>query len=506
MAELLINYAPYETRVALLEDGSLAEFYLERPRERGYVGNIYKGRVVRVLPGMRAAFVDIGLNRTAFLYGGDLCPSLFEAEELFGEEFSQEKFKIPPIEDVLKPGQEILVQVVKEPIGNKGARLTTNITLAGRYLVFLPTMGHIGISRKITDEKERKRLKELIEALRPPGTGWIIRTVAQEATEEELKTEISFLVSLWEDIKKRAQKVTSPALLYEELDISLRAVRDLLVKEVSSLIVDNRQVYEKILSYVEDLAPHLKGCIKLHEPPPGIFEAYGVEIDYHRFLARKVWLKSGGFIVIEPCEAFTAIDVNTGRFVGKDDLEETVLRTNLEAAKEIAYQLRLRNIGGLIIIDFIDMHRQESREKVYLALKQFLSRDRAKTNVRPMSEFGIIEMTRERRRESLYTLLMETCPLCHGDGLIKSKRTVCYELFRRLERMGPHVKGKNIIIKVHPDVAQVLTGEEIEFLEEIEKKFEFEASVSEDPELAPWEFKFILNSHFPDQKISSPSP
>ncbi|AEH43904.1 ribonuclease, Rne/Rng family [Thermodesulfatator indicus DSM 15286] len=494
MAELLINYAPYETRVALLEDGTLAEFYLERPRERGCVGNIYKGRVVRVLPGMKAAFVDIGLNRTAFLYGGDLCPSLFEAEELFGEYFAQEKFKIPPIEDVLKPGQEILVQVVKEPIGNKGARLTTNVTLAGRYLVFLPTMGHIGISRKIIDEKERKRLKELIEGLRPSNTGWIIRTVAQEATEEEIKTEISFLVSLWEDIKKRAQKVIAPALLYEELDISLRAVRDLLVKEVSSLVIDNRQVYEKILSYVEELAPHLKGCIKLHEPPPGIFEAYGVEIDYHRFLARKVWLKSGGFIVIEPCEAFTAIDVNTGRFVGKDDLEETVLRTNLEAAKEIAYQLRLRNIGGLIIIDFIDMHRQESREKLYQALKQFLSRDRAKTNVRPMSEFGIIEMTRERRRESLYNLLMETCPLCHGDGVIKSKRTVCYELFRRLERMGPHIKGKNVTIKVHPDVAQVLTGEEIEFLEEIEKKFEFEALVNEDPELYPWEFKFILNS------------
>ncbi|WP_022852563.1 Rne/Rng family ribonuclease [Thermodesulfatator atlanticus] len=492
MAELLINYAPYETRVALLEDGSLAEFYLERPRERGCVGNIYKGRVVMVLPGMRAAFIDIGLARTAFLYGGDLCPKLLDMEDLFGEEISRQNLKAPPIEDVLKPGQEILVQVVKEPIGNKGARLTTNITLAGRYLVYLPTMQHIGISRKISNEEERKRLKELIDGLRPPNTGWIARTVALEAQEEELKAEMKFLLSLWEDIQKRASRVPAPALIYEDLDISLRAVRDLMVREVSSLVVDNREVYEKILSYVEHMAPHLKGCIKLHEPPPDIFEAYGVEVDLKRLLSRKVWLKSGGFIVIEPCEAFCAIDVNTGRFVGKDDLEETVLRTNLEAAKEIAYQLRLRNIGGLIIIDFIDMQRAESREKVYEALKQYLSRDRAKTNVRPMSEFGVIEMTRERRRESLYALLMETCPFCQGDGLIKSKRTICYEIFRRLERMGPHVKEKIVAINVHPEIAQVLTGEEIEFLEDIEKRFSFEAEVHEDPELLPWEFKFFI--------------
>ncbi len=491
MAELLINYAPYETRVALLEDGTLAEFYLERPRERGYVGNIYKGRVVRVLPGMRAAFVEIGLSRTAFLYGGDLCPRLLEAEDLFGEEISEKDLKGSPIEDLLKTGQEILVQVVKEPVGNKGARLTTNITLPGRYLVFLPTMSHIGVSRKIVDEEERQRLRDLIDRLRPPGTGWIVRTVAREASEEELKTEMDFLLSLWQDIKHRAEKVTAPALIYEELDISLRAVRDLLVREVSSLVVDNRQVYEKILSFMDRMAPHLKGCVRLHEGPPPLFEAYGIEVETTRLLARKVWLKSGGFIVIEPCEAFTAIDVNTGRYVGKIDLEETVLRTNLEATKEIAYQLRLRNIGGLIIIDFIDMQKAESREAVYRALKDYLNRDRAKTNVRPMSEFGIIEMTRERRRESLYDLLMEPCPFCHGEGYSKSRRTVCYEIFRRLEKMGPHVRGKQVVIKVHPSIAEALTGEEIEFLEEIEKRFEFEAEVNEDPELLPWEYKFF---------------
>ncbi len=491
MAELLINYAPYETRVALVESGTLVEFYLERPRERGFVGNIYKGRVVRVLPGMRAAFVEIGLSRTAFLYGGDLCPRLIEAEDLFGEEINSKDLRGSPIEDLLKAGQEIIVQVVKEPVGNKGARVTTNITLPGRYLVFLPTMSHIGISRKITDEEERKRLKELIETLRPPGTGWIARTVAQEAHPEELKTEMDFLLSLWEDIKKKAEKTTAPALIYEELDISLRAVRDLLVKEVSFLVVDDRQVYEKILSYLDHMAPHLKGCIKLHEGPPSLFEAYGIEIDFNRLLSRKVWLKSGGFIVIEPCEAFTAIDVNTGRYVGETNLEETILRTNLEAAKEIAYQLRLRNIGGLIIIDFIDMQKTESRQKVFEALQNYLKRDRAKTNVRPMSEFGIIEMTRERRRESLYDLLLESCPFCQGDGYTKSKRTICYEILRRLERMGPHVKGKTVVIRVHPEIAEVLTGEEIEFLEEIEKRFAFEASVNEDQDLLPWEYKFF---------------
>ena len=490
MAELLINHAPYETRVALLEDGTLAEFYIERPRERGYAGNIYKGKVVRVLPGMRAAFVEIGLARTAFLYGDDLCPRLLEAEDLFGEEISNKDLRGSPIEDLLKTGQEILVQVVKEPVGNKGARLTTNITLPGRYLVFLPTMGHIGVSRKINNEGERQALRELIDRLRPQGTGWIVRTVAREASEEELKTEMDFLLSLWEDINQRVEKVSAPALIHEELDISLRAVRDLLVREVSSLVVDHREVYEKIISYMDRMAPHLKGCVRLHETPPPLFETYGIEVEATRLLSRKVWLKSGGFIVIEPCEAFTAIDVNTGRYVGKMDLEETVLRTNLEAAKEIAYQLRLRNIGGLVVIDFIDMQKAESREAVYRALKEYLKRDRAKTNVQPMSEFGIIEMTRERRRENLYAPLTEPCPCCHGEGHTKSRRTICYEIFRRLEKMGPHIRGKKVVLKVHPSIAEALTGEEIEFLEELEKRFEFEALVNEEEDFLPWEYKF----------------
>ncbi len=504
MSELLINFAPYETRVALIENGSLAEFHLERPRERGHVGNIYKGRVVRVLPGMRAAFIEIGLSRTAFLYGGDISPRLLESEELFGEVLSQ--IHLGSIEDVLKRGQEILVQVIKEPVGNKGARLSTNITLPGRYLVFLPTMAHIGLSRKITSENERERLRGIVQKFRPPETGWIVRTVALEASEEEIKSEMDFLLSLWQDIRQRAERASAPALIYEELDISLRAVRDLMAREVSSLIVDNRDVYQKILSFMDHFAPHLKGCVKLHEGPPDLFETYGIEIETSRLLARKVWLKSGGFIVLEPTEAFTAIDVNTGRYVGKADLEETVLRTNLEAAKEIAYQLRLRNIGGLIIIDFIDMERPESKEAVYKALKEYLKRDRAKTNIRPMSEFCVVEMTRERRRDSLYNLLTEPCPCCHGEGYTKSRRTICYEILRRLEKMGPHIKGKCIVLKVNPLVAEALTGEEIEFLEQIEKTFSFETSVIEEHEFLPWEYKFLVQEQNGlEEKVFEPS-
>ena len=489
MAELLINYAPYETRVALVEESQLVEFYVERPKEKGVVGNIYKGRVVRVLPGMKAAFVDVGLSRTAFLYGGDFLPIL-EGEELLGESaFVSEK----ALCEVLKEGQEILVQVIKEPVGSKGARLSTNITLPGHYLVYLPYMSHIGISRKIKDEAERERLRKIVEECRPEGTGWIVRTAAEGASEEEIRPEMEFLLSLWEEISSRAERVRAPALVYEELEASLRAVRDLLTREVSSVVIDNREEYRKILEFLSRAAPHLKGCVRLHEGPRDLFETYGLEVDPKRLLSPRVWLKSGGFIVIEPCEAFTAIDVNTGRFVGKKDLEETVFRTNLEAAREIAYQLRLRNIGGLIVIDFIDMEDPGHREEVYQTLKEALKRDRAKTAVKPISDFGLLEMTRERRRESLYEVFLERCPHCGGEGRIKSRRTIGYEIFRRLERMGPHIRGKVIEIRLHPEMAEFL-AEEMDYLGEIEGRYGFELSLSPDGELPVWEYKFFIKN------------
>ncbi|HIE32492.1 MAG TPA: Rne/Rng family ribonuclease [Thermodesulfobacteriaceae bacterium] len=489
MAELLINYAPYETRVALVEEGQVVEFYVERPKEKGVVGNIYKGRVVGVLPGIKAAFVEVGLSRTAFLYGGDFLPVL-ESEELFGEAgVVPEK----ALCEVLKEGQEILVQVIKEPVGSKGARLSTNITLPGHYLVYLPYMGHIGVSRKIKDKAERERLRMMVEELRPEGTGWIVRTAAEGATAEEIRPEMDFLLSLWEEISARAEKAKAPALVYEDLDASLRAVRDLLTREVSSVVIDDREEYEKILSFLSRAAPHLKGCVKLHEGPRGLFETYGLEVDPKRLLSPKIWLKSGGFIVIEPCEAFTAIDVNTGRYVGRKDLEETVFKTNLEAAREIAYQLRLRNIGGLIVIDFIDMENPEHREEVYQVLKEALKRDRAKTAVKPISDFGLLEMTRERRRESLYEVFLERCPHCGGEGRTKSRRTICYEIFRRIERMGPHIRGKILEIRLNPELAEFFT-EEMDFLSELEKTYHFELELSPENEMSLTEYKFHIKN------------
>ncbi|MBX6422997.1 Rne/Rng family ribonuclease [Thermosulfurimonas sp. F29] len=489
MAELLINYAPYETRVALVEGGQLVEFYVERPKEKGVVGNIYKGRVVRVLPGMKAAFVEVGLSRTAFLYGGDFLPIL-EGEELLGESaFVSDR----ALCEVLREGQEILVQVIKEPVGSKGARLSTNITLPGHYLVYLPYMSHIGISRKIKDEAERERLRSIVEEARPPGTGWIVRTAAEGASAEEIKPEMEFLLSLWEEISTRAERSRAPALIYEELEASLRAVRDLLTREVSSVVIDDREEYRKILDFLSRAAPHLKGCVRLHEGPRDLFETYGLEVDPRRLLSPRVWLKSGGFIVIEPCEAFTAIDVNTGRFVGRRDLEETVFRTNLEAAREIAYQLRLRNIGGLIVIDFIDMEDPGHREEVYQTLKEALKRDRAKTSVKPISDFGLLEMTRERRRESLYEVFLERCPCCGGEGRLKSRRTIGYEIFRRLERMGPHIRGKVVEIRLHPEMAEFL-AEEMDYLGEIESRYGFELTVSPESDLPLWEYKFFIKN------------
>ncbi len=489
MAELLINYSPYETRVALLEEGNLVEFYVERPKEKGVVGNIYKGRVVRVLPGMKAAFVDVGLSRTAFLYEGDFLP-VFEGEELFGEQTGTLNRGIC---EVLKEGQEILVQVIKEPVGQKGARLSTNITLPGHYLVYLPYMNHIGVSRKIRDEGERERLRGIVEELRPEGTGWIVRTAAQGASAEEMKPELNFLLSLWEEISSRAERVKAPALVYEELDASLRAVRDLVTREVSSVVIDDRDAYEKILSFLSRAAPHLKGCVKLHEGPKPLFETYGLEVDPKRILSPKVWLKSGGFIVIEPCEAFTAVDVNTGRYVGKKDLEETVYRTNLEAAKEIAYQLRLRNIGGLIVVDFIDMEDPEHREEVFKALREALKKDRAKSVVSPISDFGLLELTRERRRESLYEVFFERCPHCGGEGFVKSRRTLCYEIFRRLEKMSPHIKGKTVELRLHPELAEAL-AEEADFITELEKKLNFRLQITQDNALPLPEYKFYIKN------------
>jgi len=484
MEKLLISYTPFEIRVGLIEGNQLVEFYVERPSEKGLVGNIYKAKVVRVVPGINSAFLDLGLTRTAFLFGNDIMTS--------GEiDWDKENIVVTNLHEVLKEGQEILVQVTKEPIGNKGARVSTNLTLPGHYLVYLPYMNHVGISRKIKNEKERKRLKETFEEIRPPNTGWIIRTAAVEASQEDLKTETEFLLCLWQEIKERSEKLKAPALIYEELNIALRAIRDLFNKQISAIVVDNREFYENIKDFLEKFFPHLVPYVELYEGYEDIFTAHGIQIDIKKILSRKVWLKSGGFIVIEPCEAFTAIDVNTGRYTGVKELEETVFKINLEAAEEIAYQLRLRNIGGLIIIDFIDMEDSEHQELVLQTLKEALKKDKAKHSFLPISPFGVLQMTRERKRESLYQIFYETCPYCQGEGKIKSKRTIYYEILRRLIKMGPHVKNKKVEIEINPELSEII-GEEIHYLEDLEKRYNFTAILKPNKEFHIYEYKFHI--------------
>jgi len=496
-SELIINADSYETRVALVENGQVAEFYVERTSDRGIGGNIYKGRVVRVLPGMQAAFVDTNLEKAAFLYVSDVQHPVTDLEQLFmnsckvengGEEPDdtdeplteklkdvldlQPSYNDVPIQDRLQEGQEILVQVAKEPIGHKGARITTHIALPGRLLVLMPTMDHIGVSRRIENEKERKRLRDLMCVVKPPHCGAIIRTAAENIEPEKLEAEVDFLLKLWQNIQRRSEHASAPSLVYQELDITLRAVRDLFTKEVDRLIIDSESEYRRVLSFIETFLPSLQTAVELYDGDEPIFDAYGMEMEIQRALSKKIWLKSGGYIVIEITEALTAIDVNTGRYVGKRNLEETILKTNLEAVKEIAYQLRLRNIGGIIIIDFIDMEKEGNREKVYNALKEATRKDKSKTNILEMSELGLIEMTRKRTKESIGRLLCESCFYCEGEGYLKSKQTVCYEILRELERERRDMYGRNIMVMVHPDVAARFYDEERGPLERVEERLQ----------------------------------
>jgi ribonuclease G len=482
-SELIINTRPHETRVALVENGIVAELYIERKTGQELMGNIYRGRVVRVLPGMQAAFVDIGQERTAFLYVSDVHRDMLDLDRIIQngiENFSdyendiesEDQEKPGNIEDMLREGQDIMVQVAKEPLGTKGARLTSYISLPGRHLVLLPTVNHIGISRRIEEQAERERLKNIIMDIRSDESGFIVRTVSEGAERDKLKSEMEFMQKLWKDIKTRMSTSSDPCLLYMDLSVSLRAVRDLFTREVDRLIIDDEREYEKIMEFVDKFAPALRYSIELYNGDDPIFDCYGIEIEISRALDTKIWLKSGGYIVIEMTEALTSIDVNTGSYVGKRNLEETILKTNLEAVKELAYQLRLRNIGGLIVIDFIDMEKQENRQRVFAALTEALSKDKAKTNVLPMSELGLIEMTRKRTRENLGRFLTESCQYCEGRGVIKSKKTISYEIFRDLEREPPPVSefDDKVYVQVNPEIANVIKEDEQQSIMGLEKK------------------------------------
>jgi Rne/Rng family ribonuclease len=647
---LVINAAGRETRVALVENGDIAEFYLERKKDKGIVGNIYKGRVVRVLPGMQAAFLDIGLDKAAFLYVSDVVydpdfarsafdltegehdeevaevpelaadgppaehpeasaataegPPLEHAEEAHEEDPDEDDddapdgldaesemhaaqaeadtaqgtvplappSEAPPpalqltpvplpseihpeeprgapqdmlpvadvaavlneaavepagavetptaplagpaaapltgerrapreergrsrgdrggrghrngredektrvrksarIEDLLKVGQEVVVQVSKDPIGTKGARLTSHISIPGRHLVFMPTVDHVGISRRIANEKERRRLRETVDRLRPPGTGFIVRTVAENVPQAKLESDIRFLIEIWNQVVRRNERRGGPGLMHPDLDLILRATRDLFAQDVEQLVVDDREEYQRILSFVTAQDPALASRVVFHDSEEPVFDAYGIEQELQRAAQRKVWLKSGGYLIFDQAEALTAIDVNSGRYVGKKSLEETITKINVEAAKEIVYQLRLRNIGGIIICDFIDMEKSQNRDKVFKTLQEALGRDKAKTNVLRISELGLVEMTRKRVRESLGRILHEDCSYCGGEGFVKTVTTVVYQIFQELRREAPNLRDPTLVVNCNADVARVLQGEEREELRHLMDRF-----------------------------------
>jgi len=485
-SEILINSTSYETRIALVENGQLAQFHLQRPTEKGLVGNIYRGRVVRVLPGMQAAFVDIGLDRTGFLYVDDVYISNAELDARllthktnpcgkleFTSSTSEMDMNRSPgmsIDDILSEGQDITVQVGKDPIGTKGARLTCHITLPCRNLVFMPLTEHIGISRKIENDDVRQKLKERIEDLRPAGTGFIVRTVAENASVEELEADMEFLLLLWDEIQDLSDKTSAvPTMIYEDLDITFRSVRDLFTAEVRQLILDDKKTYDKLFRFVQTFAPKLQDRLTYYQGDVPLFESHGIDVEISRALEKKVWLRSGGYIIIETTEALSVIDVNTGRYVGKNDLEETIFKTNMEAVKEIAYQLRLRNIGGIIIIDFIDMDGEQHREELFNSFKEAVKKDKSRINILKLSEFGLVQMTRKRNCENLNQMMCEPCHYCAGEGVLKSRRTICYEIFRKISRRAKHYNGYNITVTVNPRIADMLLKEEEKVTNKLER-------------------------------------
>ncbi|NKB82234.1 MAG: Rne/Rng family ribonuclease [Nitrospirales bacterium] len=498
--EIAINVTPEETRVAVLENKVVTELYVDRANKKDFVGDIYIGKVVKVLPGMQAAFIDIGLDRAAFMHASDLSPEpetsdiLVENEdEDKGPEVSRSRRPpIRPIEDILTEGQELLVQISKGPIGTKGPRVTAYTSLPGRFLVFMPNVDHIGISRRISKDDERGRLKEIMKRIRKPGYGYIVRTVSAGVTEEDLQSDVEFLIALWEDILKKQAQCPAPALLHSDLSLTLRVVRDLFTKKVDRLWIDARPDYEEVKEFVRRYLPEQSSRVHCYEKEESLFDHLGVEIEISRAMSRKVWLKSGGHIVVDHTEAMTVIDVNTGRFVGKRDQEETILKNNLEAAREIAYQIKLRGIGGIIIIDFIDMERERNREKVYQTFVDAMGQDKARSRISRISDLGLIEISRERVREDLLRTLSEICLDCDGRGYTKSATTVVHEIFREIRRLGKGEPNQRIVVGANPRIVDLLLDSEHEGIEVLERDYRRLIRIQADPLLHLEHYDLVL--------------
>jgi ribonuclease G len=493
--EIIINASKSETRIALLEDKLLVEVMVERPEAVRRVGDIYKGRVNAVLPGMQAAFVDLGLEKSAFLHASDLTPSESDLDLFEEEEESEETPRrgggrggrrdepVIRIEDALKKGQEVLVQITKEPIGTKGPRVTTQVSLPGRFLVLMPGHEHIGVSRKIEDRAERARLKTLMREIRPKDAGVIVRTVGAEQGKKEFQSDIRYLEQLWAKIEKTAQRLRAPALLHQEMEFTTGLIRDIFNEDVDQLVIDSDQEHKAILKYLATYAPELRTRVKLYKGEAPIFDHFEIESEIEKAMERKVWLKKGGYITIDQTEALVAIDVNTGRFTGKKSQEETILKTNLEAAAEIARQLRLRDLGGIIVLDFIDMEDETNRKSVSDLLRQHLRRDRSRTKSFAISELGLIEMTRQRQRPSLANYFNEDCPECDGLGKVLSLQSAALKIERMLRRVGQRSKEKQLILRVHPDVAVHLVEQNADRLGRLEKQYRYRVEIRDDPSL-----------------------
>jgi len=483
-AELLINVTPSETRVALVEDGTLQEVHIERLAKKGIVGNIYKGKISRVLPGMQAAFVDIGLDKAAFLHASDIV--------VRREGDNEKNTKVPDITELAKQGQFMTVQVIKDPISTKGARLTTDITLPSRYLVFMPGAKHVGVSQRIENEKDRNRLKSVVSKYTHEHGSYIIRTAAEGIGVHEIEQDAAFLKRLWAKIIERRQRSKTSALLYEDLSLSLRLLRDFVGTDLERIRVDSKLTFEMLSEFTQAFVPELHDNLEYYPGERPIFECYQVESEIKRALERKVELKSGGYLIIDQTEAMTTVDINTGAFVGHRNLEDTIFSTNLEATKAIARQLRLRNLGGIIIIDFIDMELDEHRTRVLSALASALGKDRVRTNVSKFSSLGLVEMTRKRTRESLEHVLCKECPSCHGRGSLKTTESICYEIFREVIRVDRAHAADKFIVYASEQVCDALLNRETHYLADLELFLDKQVKIEPEPRYSHERYDVVM--------------
>jgi ribonuclease G len=524
--EIIINGAANETRIAITEEGRLAELFVENPNKEKMVGDIYFGRVAKVMPGIKAAFIDLGLGQDGFLHFSDIGNRFDEYAAMIGDEGDEEEEEEkaatagtaqaapaparrpdaeapsrhapaprtphPPQKAIqLEKGQEIIVQITKEPVGKKGVRVTSEVSLAGRYLVLLPFDGKVGISKKITTFKEKRRLRRIVQSILPEGFGVIIRTVADGKEEDALKTDLEDLIKTWREVEKSVKTEKAPCLLYKDMSTTSSVIRDLFSNDVSRVIVDSKKLHKEIRAYIKYTSPQLLEKIELHRDKAPIFDVYGVEKELETSLSRKVWLKSGGYIIIEPTEAMVVIDVNSGRYAAKKEQEQNSLRTDLEAAREITRQLRLRDLGGIIVCDFIDLDDERNKRKVYEELKKEFRRDRAKVTVLPMTEFGLVQITRQRVRQNILHSFTEPCPACGGSGLVRSKTTTLNQLERWIRRFKTETHEKRLVVRVHPELAFLLKAGTINRLRRIMLKYLVWVKLESDPAIPLGEFRCI---------------